>query len=168
MRSACALFANDDETICTVARWFMKEHQFTTDAYRFHAALNRFCKLPNTWYNSGPSQKFILRQIKAMDYSLVSEDVRVRHFGEKASYTARDRNGRLMLNEDMDVALLVLYGHMLYSGTNYAFALSMYLSCAELQIRVAAILKSSRSIRLLLPCIRFGPEKRHDQPFRWS
>lgn len=104
----------------------MKEFQFTTDAYRFHAALNRLCGSPNTWYNSGPSQKFILRQIKAMDYSLVSEGQRVKHFAEKASYTARDSEGHLVVNDDMDVALLTLYGHMLYAGANYAFALSMW------------------------------------------
>ena len=121
---ACALFANDDETLCTVARWFMKDYQFTTDAYRFHAALNRLCQGPNGWYNAGPSQKYILRQIKAMDYPLVSENARTKHFAEKASYTARDSNGNLIVNDEMDVALLVLYGHMLYSGTSYSYALS--------------------------------------------
>ncbi|KAI9789279.1 MAG: transcription factor TFIIIC subunit tfc4 [Peltula sp. TS41687] len=124
--SACALLAGDDETICNVARWFMKEFQFTTDAYRFHAALNRLCRGPNTWYNSGPSQKFILRQVKAMDYSLVSEEQRLKHFGEKASYTSKDSEGNLAVNDDMDVALLTLYGHMLYAGTNYAFALTYF------------------------------------------
>ena len=123
-QSACALILRDDETICNVTRWFMKEYQFCTDAYRLFAAFHRVCHCPVSWYNSGPSQKYILRQIKAMDYSLVSEEYRQKHFGEKASYTARDEHGRPIINDDMDVALLMLYGHMLYVGTSYANAFS--------------------------------------------
>lgn len=104
----------------------MKEYQFVTDAYRFHAALTRLCQGSNTWYNSGPSQKFILRQIKAMDYSLVSEDYRRKHFGEKGSYTSKDSKGNTIVNDDMDVALLVLYGHMLYAGTSFPYALRTF------------------------------------------
>ncbi len=102
----------------------MKEFQFTTDVYRFHAALNRLCHGPNTWYNSGPAQKFILRQVKAMDYALVGPESRREHFAEKASYSARDEKGNCIVNDDMDIALLMLYAHMLYSGTSYPYALS--------------------------------------------
>ena len=121
---ACALRFDDDEIVCTAARWFTKEFQFTTDGYRLHAALNRLCQGSNSWYNSGPSQKFVLRQVKAMDYALVGDECRAQHFAEKASYTTRDAQGGPIVNEDMDIALLMLYGHMLYSGTSYSFALS--------------------------------------------
>ena len=124
-RVACALILNDEETVCNVARWFMKEYQFTTDVYRLYAALNRVCQTPTSWYNSGPSQKFILRQVKAMDYSLVSEEFRSKHYAERGSYTAKGLDGEPFINDEMDVALLMLYGHVLYAGTSYSNAFSM-------------------------------------------
>ncbi|KAI9851300.1 MAG: transcription factor TFIIIC subunit tfc4 [Thelocarpon superellum] len=130
--AVCALAVNDDETICNVARWFMKEHQFTTDTYRLYAALHRCCKCPMSWYNAGPSQKYVLRQIKAMDFSLVSEEYRKKHFGEKASYTSKDEHGNPIVNDEMDVALLTLYGHMLYVGTSYANAFNYYFRAYQL------------------------------------
>ena len=131
IRTACALAAHDDEAICTASRWVTKEFQFTTDAYRLHAALNRLCHGPNTWYNSSPSQKYILRQIKAMDFSLVGDDDRTRFFIEKASYSAKDDEGNFFINDDMDVVLLLLYGEMLYSGTSYTYALSQCPPCYD-------------------------------------
>jgi len=133
---ACALIGNDEETLCNIARWFMKEYQFVTDGYRLFSALNRLCDSANSWYNCGPSQKYVLRQLKAMDFSLVS-DARSRSlFQERASYTTKDENGDPIQAEDMDVALLLLYGHILYAGKSYSYSLS----------------RSSRSHSTLLPC----------------
>lgn len=123
---ACAVLANDEETCVLACRYFMKDYQFTTDTYRMFAALNRLCQSPISWYSSGPTQKYILRQIKAMDYGLVDDDAKRKYFAEKGSYSAQDESGRLIVNNDMDVALLMLYGHILYSGTSYAYALSKF------------------------------------------
>jgi general transcription factor 3C polypeptide 3 (transcription factor C subunit 4) len=90
------------------------------------AALMRLCQSPISWYSSGPTQKYILRQIKAMDYALVDDESRKKYFGEKASYSAQDKTGQPVVNQDMDVALLMLYGHILYTGTSYPYALSMF------------------------------------------
>lgn len=59
-----------------------------------------------------------------MDYTLVDEESRDKFFTEKGSYSAYDKTGRLLVNDDMDVALLMLYGHILYAGTSYPYALS--------------------------------------------
>jgi len=118
--------ADDDETLCNVARYFMKEYQFITDAYRLYSALNRLSHRPNKWYNSGPSQKYILRQIKAMDSALHGEKRKRRLNEQKASYTTKDKDGNPILPKEMDVALLMLYGHMLYFGASYAYALSTF------------------------------------------
>jgi general transcription factor 3C polypeptide 3 (transcription factor C subunit 4) len=123
----CALLSNDEETCVTVARFFMKDYQFTTDSYRMFAAVTRMCQSPLSWYSSGPTQKYILRQIKAMDYALVDDTQRGKHFAEKGSYSAQDENGRTLINDDMDIALLMLYGHILYTGSSYAYALSTLL-----------------------------------------
>ncbi|KAI9873850.1 MAG: transcription factor TFIIIC subunit tfc4 [Pleopsidium flavum] len=122
----CALIANDEETLCNVARWFMKEYQFSSDSYRLFSALNRLCNGPSSWYNSGPSQKYILRQVKAMDFSLLGDERRRSIFQEKASYTTKDESGKPIPAEEMDVALLMLYGHILYAGTSYSYALNYF------------------------------------------
>ena len=122
--TACALVLNDSETLCNVARYFMKELQFVTDSYRLFAVLNRLCDEPNSFYNSGPSQKYILRQIKAMDFCLVGDQQRRVSFQEKATCTSRDENGNPIKAEELDIGLLMLYGHVLYAGRSYSFALS--------------------------------------------
>ena len=105
----------------------MKDYQFTTDSYRMFTSVTRMVNAPVSWYSAGPSQKFILRQIKAMDYSLIKDpEIRAKHFGEKGSYSAVDENGQLIINEDLDIALLMLYGHILYSSSSYIFALSKF------------------------------------------
>lgn len=122
--TGCALIGNDDETLCNVARYFMKEYQFITDSYRLFSALNRVSHRPNKWYNSGPSQKYILRQIKAMDFALNGENRKAKLNEQKASYSTRDEAGNPILPKEMDIGLLMLYGHILYSGTSYTYALS--------------------------------------------
>jgi general transcription factor 3C polypeptide 3 (transcription factor C subunit 4) len=59
-----------------------------------------------------------------MDYALVDSESRKKYFTEKGSYSAHDETGRLLVNDDMDIALLMLYGHILYAGTSYPYALS--------------------------------------------
>ena len=124
---ACALATDDEEVLCNISRWFMKEYQFSTDGYRLFSALNRLCNAPTSWYNSGPSQKFMLRQIKAMDFSLLGGEAGGSTFQEKASYSTKDEIGNPVPAQEMDVALLMLYGHVLYSGTSYSHALSEFI-----------------------------------------
>jgi len=121
----CTLLSNDEEKLVVVARFFTKEYQFTTDSYRIFAALTRMCQSPISWYMSGPTQKYILRQIKAMDHNLVDEASRnSKFFVDRGSLTARNALGQLVVNTDMDIALLMLYGHILYCGNSYAYSLS--------------------------------------------
>ena len=122
--TACALIANNDEQACLVARAFMKDFQFITDGYRLFAAINRVLEGPATYYNSGPSQKYILRQVKAVDFSLVGEGNKQTLYQERASYSTRNSNGNVIHAKDLDVALLMIYGHILYAGTSYSYALS--------------------------------------------
>ncbi|KAL8992356.1 MAG: hypothetical protein Q9169_007160 [Polycauliona sp. 2 TL-2023] len=121
---SCALIASDHETSCSVARWFMKEFQFVTDGYRLFSAVNRLCDGGNSWFNCGASQKYVLRQLKAMDHSLVSQSQRRNSFQEKASYTTRDDEGNPIQASEMDLSLLMLYGYILYLGKSYSLALS--------------------------------------------
>ncbi|KAF4625560.1 hypothetical protein G7Y89_g12606 [Cudoniella acicularis] len=124
----CALISNDEETVVAMARFYMKEYQFTTDSYRIFSALTRVVKSPVSWYSSGPTQKFMLRQIRAMDYALVDEATREeKHFQEKGSYSVRDENGKQIVNVDLDISLLMLHGYILYTGASYSYALNYFL-----------------------------------------
>ncbi|CAD6442957.1 d160ba5a-97db-4366-89d9-52f76d7dae5e [Sclerotinia trifoliorum] len=135
----CALLCNDEEMCIRVARYFMREYQFTTDSYRMYAAIARLCQSPVSWYCSGPEQKYMLRQVKAMDFNLVDKSRREKGYAEKAGYTSQDKNGKPILNDDMDVALLMLYGHILYSGTSYAYSLNYFLRAYALDPNNAII-----------------------------
>ena len=122
--SVCALVANDDETLCSISRFFMREYQFVTDSYRLYSAFHRHCHRPHLWYNSSASQKYILRQVKAVDFSLIGEQRALALYNERASFTTRDQQGNILRAESVDVALLMLYGQILYAGGSYAYALS--------------------------------------------
>ncbi|KAL8367320.1 hypothetical protein RB595_009173 [Gaeumannomyces hyphopodioides] len=65
--ASCAVHAGDEETCVAVARYFINQNSFATDSYMLFAALCRLCQTSSTWYQSGPSQKFMLRQIRQMD-----------------------------------------------------------------------------------------------------
>ena len=123
---ACAMIGNDDETLCNISRWFIREYQFITDGYRLFSALNRLCDSENSWFNCGPSQKYILRQLKAIDFSLLGGSGRKKHFQERASYSTKDSDGLMIQADDMDVALLMLYGHILHAGKSYSYAVSKF------------------------------------------
>lgn len=112
------------DAIVSNIRHFVKEYQFTTDAYRLFSALVRLCQSPLSHLTKGPTTKFILRNIKCMDYALVSPSVRAGpEYKSMASYTARDENGEPIVNKEMDVCLLLLYGHILYCNTSFGKAL---------------------------------------------
>ena len=121
---ACALHANDDESLCGVARWFLTKYQFVTDSYRLSSALHRLADSDNVWYRNSVSQKFVLRQLKAMDFSLLVEERSQSHFQERAAYTTRDSAGTVIMAEALDISLLMLYGNMLYAGRSYTYAIS--------------------------------------------
>ena len=102
----------------------MQEYQFTTDAYRLTAAFHKLCTTEKAWYNCSNTQKYLLRQLKAMDYPLVSESQKRTFPAGKAGYTLRDESGNPVMATSMDVTLLMLYGQILYCGRSFAPALS--------------------------------------------
>ena len=147
----CAILAKDLETLCSISRWFMKEYQFMSDAYRLFGALNRVCAYENSWYNSGPSQKHVLRQLKAMDSSLRDGPKHGRGSENIAPCTTRGSDGNAVQAAELNVALLTLYGHILYAGRSYMEALS----ASQLWL-VLAMADINRTSRLLFPCLHRG------------
>ncbi|KAE8376695.1 hypothetical protein BDV26DRAFT_305416 [Aspergillus bertholletiae] len=148
---ACALRAQDEETLANEARWFIKEYQFVTDTYRLFSMLSRLCGDPHrSLFHSSTNMKFMLRQIKAMDYTIPDEvtglrpnkPVRESIYQERARLSTRDENGEPIPAEAMDIALLVLYGHILYSGNSFLPALNYFFRAYALDDQNPTVLLS--------------------------
>jgi general transcription factor 3C polypeptide 3 (transcription factor C subunit 4) len=113
---ACALLVNDVETCAAQARSLIHHEKVDTDSYRMFSAVARIFHSPVAWYSHGPIQKRILRQIRIMDSNLMKQQAAVDQRG--ATFT---------LGKDMNIALLMLYGQILYASSSYSFALSKIL-----------------------------------------
>lgn len=146
--TACALRLRDEETLANEARWFIKEYQFVTDTYRLFSMLSCLTGDPQrSIFHSSPNMKFMLRQIKAMDFSLPehvtqSRPIRPSAYHERASLSTRNELGQEIPAEEMDVALLVLYGHILYSGSSFYPALNYFFRAYALDPQNPAVLLS--------------------------
>lgn len=154
---SCALALNDAPTMANVtARWFMRQYQFCTDTYRLFAALNLFYKYPaekggkemqnqtSTW-RLGACQKFIFRQVKAVDallpegYNADGDEGTVPAFmrtnlkqlekedaADKGPVTGFPQTMGMTKPKEMDVVLLTLYAQILYAGSSFPNALVYY------------------------------------------
>ena len=98
-------------------------------------------------FHSSPNMKFLLRQIKAMDFTLPDEPSKpqvVRHsiWRERASLSTKDDAGDPIPAESLDIALLILYGHILYSGGSLFPALNYFFRAYALDNHNPAVLLS--------------------------
>lgn len=141
----------DEETLTNEARWFIKEYQFVTDTYRLFAMLSRLIGDPQrSLFHSSPNMKFMLRQIKAMDFTLPENIAGARPnrpresiYQERASLSTRDEvTGEAINAEEMDIALIVLYGHILYSGNSFYPALNYFFRAYALDDQNPVVLLS--------------------------
>lgn len=102
-----------------------------SDSYRMFALLSNLCQSPVSWYTSGPAQKYLLRQIKAMD-DAHTESVAKAAAGEGTEVA-------------LDACVLMLYGHILFTSTSYTYALGM------------ARTSKTKGYRLTFPCRLLSP-----------
>ncbi|KAK0623355.1 hypothetical protein B0T14DRAFT_428498 [Immersiella caudata] len=126
--ASCAVYAGDEETCVAIARYFMRDYMPGTDSYRMFAAMCRVCQTPVSWYTSGPAQKFILRQIKTMD------NIQLKGTNQMGSDNPEDQQPQKLSPQDigLDICLLTIYGHILFSTTSYVYALSYFARAASL------------------------------------
>lgn len=125
----------------------MKEYQFITDAYRLFTALCHLSGDPRkSLFHNAANIKFILRQVKAVDYTLPPDPAALNRpplpGQERAALTTKDEHGNPIAAEEMDIALLVLYGHILYSGTSFTNALNYFFRAYALEPKNPAVLLS--------------------------
>ncbi|KAH8653483.1 hypothetical protein BX600DRAFT_526676 [Xylariales sp. PMI_506] len=121
---ACAVRARDEERCVEVARTFMSSNPFSSDAFRMYAALGRLCHSAAAWYADSRVQKFTLRQIKFMDSALVPAEDKTKMMD---GYDPRAYPGR-----ELDVQLLMLYGHILFVSNSFTFALNYFVRARAL------------------------------------
>ncbi|KAG9247843.1 hypothetical protein BJ878DRAFT_409261, partial [Calycina marina] len=106
----CALFAADETACYRLSLLLMKDEDFVSDAYRMFSAVNAMCHSPLSWYMGGPSKKYIRRQIGLMDKLVKSST------GPSGEFT----------DARLDIALLMLYGHIMYTSESYDLALDYF------------------------------------------
>ena len=126
---ACGLILDDEQTVCNVCRWFIKRYPYTNEANSLFGVANSLLRSEPNWYNSGPSQKFVLRQLKGMDYALLDPESRDRYNfteTEKRSYGGTEANINPYGLTELDPPLLMLYGHILAVSGSFANALNYY------------------------------------------
>jgi general transcription factor 3C polypeptide 3 (transcription factor C subunit 4) len=108
----------------------MKEYQFVTEAYHLFSIASYFSgDRRKSLFHSAPSQKFLLRHVKAIDFTIPQDsDSTVQRPSdfrqERPILTTKDERGEPIPAEEMDVALLALYGHLLYTGNSFTNALN--------------------------------------------
>ena len=105
----------------------MAKNQFATDGFRLYAALCRLCASTAGWYADSRVQKFTLRQIKLMDAALLAPDAKQKPLEvvDPSVYPSRQ----------LDVTLLMLYGHILFVSNSFTYALSKFASFSLSQRR---------------------------------
>jgi len=128
---ACAVLLEDEQTMTTVCRWFMTEDKYSYGPYQlFNAICRIFSTRTLNWFNAGPTQKFILRAVKAMDYALLSPSARMKYGftgSEKSSYTNGGKEKPNYIGmEELDPSTLALYGHIMAAASTWASALNYY------------------------------------------
>ena len=94
----------------------------SSDGSRMYALLANLCQSPISWYTSGPAQKFILRQIKLIDSN---QDTDARSEEEGTEEGVVEASGKTS-ESGLDICLLMLYGHILFTSTSYTFALGRW------------------------------------------
>ena len=132
--AVCAIKIGDEDLLQTSTRWFIKTYPYSARVYNFytivHHAYNGFRS--RAVYNSGPSQKFMLRQLKSIDWVVMPPNIREStNFAEqeKRIYSRR-------LDEHLAAGIplpaahlpsaLAAHAHMLMAGGSYSTALTYY------------------------------------------
>jgi general transcription factor 3C polypeptide 3 (transcription factor C subunit 4) len=113
------MYVGDINNSANYARWFMQMYQFRSDPYRLYYLALRTGAIGAEQFRHAADQKFLLRQIKAIDSLLTGEPI-------LGAASISQEEGIEPMNPRMQsVPLLTLYGHRLASGGSFAAAQSI-------------------------------------------
>lgn len=123
----CALMFNDTERLIKTARWFaMRADLRSGSSYQLITAVSRLAYGDSTWFTAGPTQKFMLRSVKTLDYQALPPAMRRKFdFGMPAS-TLRRRDKAGYANDGLDAGALMNYGHMVSVANHSSSALPYF------------------------------------------
>lgn len=179
----CALAMRDAQTLFNVVlRWFIRTFEFCTDTYRLFAAMNFFfpyanekggkeAQMSNAPFRTGPTQKFMFRQVLAHDANL-PQDYSAEGFGGVPEFMRnakdqiqKDGDDGPFANKDgtpdeMDVVVLTLYAHILYAGGSFPSALSYLFRALSLDPKNPVVLLSI-ALSYLHEMLKRQTENRH-------
>lgn len=129
---ACALRLGNEDQLQNSLRWYIRKYTYTPGAYNLYTVVHGAsgCRLLSQ-YNGGAAQKFILRQIKAIDYAVLTPQQRkLYRFSdlEISGWTRREEDG-IRLPQEIIPTALATYAHMLLAGGSYTAALHYYFRC---------------------------------------
>ncbi|KAK4611688.1 Transcription factor tau subunit sfc4 [Fulvia fulva] len=130
----CALAFNDSFYAIELVRELIRENEFRGGTlFQLFAAVNRFSYGSN-WFNSGPSQKFMLRMVKQFDFLAMEPEVRdrIEWSIQKASLEERVRkmDGE---RHELDAGVLMMYGHMVAVANHSHTSIPYYLRALALE-----------------------------------
>lgn len=130
----CAFAFNDSEYLIGLARDILSKNNFRGGmAFQLLAAVNRFAYGTN-WFSAGPTQKFVLRMVKQMDYMVMTEDVRQRiDFSIQTSSLVERVKKYAHEKHELDAGILLMYGHMVAVANHSHSALPYYYRALALQ-----------------------------------
>lgn len=127
---ACALLMNDEERLTSVSRWYMSQWPNNPGGYQIFAAVSRLFSGQGNWFNAGPTQKYMLRAIKALDFHLLTDKARERYAFTGQEISSYTQNGKKKPNhvglEELDPGLFAVYGHILVAAQSWPSALNYY------------------------------------------
>lgn len=123
----CALMFNDSERLIKTARWFaMRGDLRSGSSYQLVSAVSRLAYGDNTFFTSGPTQKFMLRSVKSLDYQALPPKIRKKYdFGMPAS-TLKRRDKPEFAADGLDTGALLSYGHMVSVANHSSSALPYF------------------------------------------
>ncbi|OQO01676.1 hypothetical protein B0A48_12713 [Cryoendolithus antarcticus] len=121
----CALMFNDSKRLINVARWFATRSDLRAgSAYHLLAAVCRLAYGDSTWFTAGPTQKFLHRSVKMIDYVAIPPNVRKRY---DWAMPANSLTRRTPFSSDgLDPGVLLTYGHMVSVANHSSSALPYY------------------------------------------
>ena len=130
----CGMAFNDNQFMIDLARDLVKDTgDRGGEAFQVFASVNRFA-FGSNWFSAGPTQKWMLRMVKAHDYLAMPSHVRERFdFSQQTPNLARkaaDLDGQL---QDLDAGVLLTYGHMVAVANHSFSALPYYYRALALQ-----------------------------------
>ncbi|KAK9768701.1 transcription factor TFIIIC subunit tfc4, variant 4 [Basidiobolus ranarum] len=128
---AISLHCHNNEKACEVARWLCSYHPFHDNSYKMYSAAMSSGTSATSVYASANSQKYFLRQIKTMDFSVdnsrSSQPNNQSNIApiEQTVEQKENTKDNLTINK-RNPLLLTLYGHILHCARSYVPAIGYY------------------------------------------